>query len=543
MGIVNAIDITPQQRKIIKSLLMRHIPGVSVWAYGSRVKWTSRPDSDLDLIAFSAPEQRGKISALKEAFEESSLPFRVDLLVWDEVPEDFRQNILGSYLVLVEKATDKPGKMAEIKDWSVQPLEDCMSAIIDYRGKTPNKTTSGVPLVTAKVVKGGRIQKPDEFIAVKDFDAWMRRGMPQPGDVVMTTEAPLGEIAQLGAERVALAQRLITLRGKPDILNNTFLKFLMLSSDIQEQLVSRATGTTVLGIKQSELRKISLTLPPHHEQLAIAEILGTLDEKIELNRRTNETLEAMARDIFKDWFVDFGPTRAKMEGLEPYLAADLWSLFPDRLDDEGKPEGWEITPIAELIEIIGGGTPKTSVAEFWNGDIPWFSVVDAPSPSDVFVIGTEKHITESGLNSSSTRLLPVGATIITARGTVGKLACVGVPMTMNQSCYAIAGKPPYGPYFTYFGLKGAIQDLQANTHGSVFDTITRATFNAVGSVRPNDKVAQAFDDTVNPLMAGILSNLRENQALAQTRDLLLPKLLSGEVRVREAEKLLKESGV
>ncbi|MDD5713140.1 MAG: restriction endonuclease subunit S, partial [Smithellaceae bacterium] len=184
-----------------------------------------------------------------------------------------------------------------------------MAAIIDYRGKTPTKTSFGIPLITAKVVKGGRIETPDEFIAVDDYELWMRRGIPKAGDVVITTEAPLGEVAQLGAERVALAQRLITLRGKDGLLDNRFLKFLMQSENVQDQLRSRASGTTVLGIKQSELRKILLTLPPIEEQQAIAHILGTLDDKIELNRRMNETLEDMARALFKSWFVDFDPVR------------------------------------------------------------------------------------------------------------------------------------------------------------------------------------------------------------------------------------------
>ena len=202
-------------------------------------------------------------------------------------------------------------------EWRALPLEDCMEAVIDYRGKTPEKTTFGVPLITAKVVKDGRIETPNEFIAIDDYEAWMRRGMPKAGDVVITTEAPLGEVAQLGTERVALAQRLIALRGKSGTLDNGFLKFLMQSENVQDQLRSRASGTTVLGIKQSELRKISLTIPPFPEQRAIAHILGTLDDKIELNRRMNETLETMARALFKSWFVDFDPVRAKMRHPSP----------------------------------------------------------------------------------------------------------------------------------------------------------------------------------------------------------------------------------
>ena len=192
-------------------------------------------------------------------------------------------------------------------EWAIYKLEDCMDAIIDYRGKSPKKTTSGVPLITAKIIKDGRILPTQEYIAEEDYDSWMRRGIPQPGDIVLTTEAPLGEIAQLGFEKVALAQRVITLRGKEGLLDNRFLKYLMLSHPIQARLRARASGTTVQGIKQRELRQIELSFPEITVQKRIAHILGTLDDKIELNRRMNRTLEKMAAAIFKSWFIDFDP--------------------------------------------------------------------------------------------------------------------------------------------------------------------------------------------------------------------------------------------
>jgi type I restriction enzyme S subunit len=198
--------------------------------------------------------------------------------------------------------------------WEAKPLENCVSAIIDYRGKSPRKTSAGVPLITAKIVKDGRIEPPTEFIADADYDAWMRRGLPESGDVLITTEAPLGEVAQLDDTKVALAQRLILLRGDPARLQNDYLKYALQSSFIQSQLKARSTGTTVLGIRQSELRKVILPLPPPGEQRRIADTLGALDDKIELNRRINNTLEAIARAIFKSWFVDFDPVRKKMEG-------------------------------------------------------------------------------------------------------------------------------------------------------------------------------------------------------------------------------------
>lgn len=270
-------------------------------------------------------------------------------------------------------------------------------------------------------------------------------------------------------------------------------------------------------------------------------MLGSLDDKIELNRQTNETLEAMARAIFKDWFVDFGPTRAKMEGRAPYLTPDIWSLFPDRLDDEGKPEGWSTAPLTHFFEIVGGGTPTTSEASYWGGTIPWFSVGDTPTGSDTFVFDTEKSISDKGLQNSSARLLEVGDTIISARGTVGNLAMAGRPMTFNQSCYGLKATNGYGPCFVFLSAKHMVTKLQSLAHGSVFSTITRQTFESVHLPAPGSKIANQFELATSVLFERIRGNVAESQTLAATRDLLLPKLMSGEVRVKDAEKRFGEA--
>lgn len=542
-----AIDITKEQRKTLLALLRRFIPGVAVWAYGSRVKWTARPNSDLDLVAFTTPAQSPLVSELKEALAESDLPFLVDFHVWDEVPERFHEIIRKEYVVLQEEKQPENGS-GMASDWKTMPLENCMAAIIDYRGKSPAKTTFGVPLVTAKIVKGGRIEQPEEFIAEADYIEWMRRGMPVPGDIVMTTEAPLGEVAQLDGRKVALAQRVITLRGKADVLDNTFLKFLLQSNPVQEELRSRGTGTTVIGIRQSELRKVSLTLPPFPEQKAIAHILGTLDDKIELNRRMNATLETMARALFQSWFVDFDPVRAKLDTPSPASGSGDWgegtlgitpeiaALFPAHFQDSllgHIPQGWEVCPLADKIELFSGGTPKTGEPDYWGGDIPWFSVKDAPTETDVWVIHTEKSVTELGISKSASQILPEKTTIITARGTVGKLALTGAPMAMNQSCYGVRGITGYGDFFTYYSLRAATAQLKQHTHGTVFDTITRQTFETLHCIFPPPKLTVAFDHIVEPMLEQIRANLQQSRTLAAMRDALLPKLLSGEMRVLE----------
>ncbi len=303
---------------------------------------------------------------------------------------------------------------------------------------------------------------------------------------------------------------------------------------------SQGTATKFLTIKI--LSSLSIPLPPLSEQLTIAHILGTLDDKIELNRWMNETLEAMALAIFKSWFVDFDPVRAKAEGRDTGLPKEIADLFPDSFEDTelGEvPRGWLVKAFTDTIEVLGGGTPKTSMLEYWNGDIPWFSVVDAPSDFDIWVVDTEKKITQLGVNNSSTRILSTGTTIISARGTVGKVALVGVSMAMNQSCYGLKGKYEDKDFFTYFSTRALVSDLQQKSHGSVFNTITKDTLKGVNVVLPPSHIIQSFERRVAPILWRIRENVFESRTLAELRDTLLPKLISGKLRVNEAEKLVR----
>ena len=290
----------------------------------------------------------------------------------------------------------------------------------------------------------------------------------------------------------------------------------------------------VPGVNRNHLHEAEVHIPTDlGEQRAIAHILGTLDDKIDINRQMNRALEEMALAIFHDWFVHFGPIRAKLEGHEPYLPQELWDLFPCRLVDSElgeTPEGWEVGVLDDAVEILSGGTPRTSVSDYWDGDIPWYTAKDAPASSDIFVLTTERSITQAGIDNSSTKVLPAGTTVITARGTVGRLACLGIPMAMNQTCYGIRGVPGYPDYFTYWNVRNTVNGLQARTHGTIFDTITRVTFKIAEIVLPPLNLSQAFDAFVDPLMNRILGNLNESLYLETERNVMLPKLVSGEVR-------------
>ncbi len=375
----------------------------------------------------------------------------------------------------------------------------------------------------------------------------------KPGDIllIMTCQTAGGEILGIPGRipddgRIYLHNQRL---GKVDILvpakvDAGFLYWLFRSSGFNRELAATASGTKILHTSPGRIEAYRFRLPSLPEQRAIASILGSLDDKIELNQRMNATLEEMARAIFHAWFVDFEPVRAKAEGRTPQSADDATAaLFPDAFEVvEGRevPRGWDVSAFDTIIELIGGGTPRTTEPEYWGGEIPWFSVVDAPADSDVFVLKTEKTITQRGLAESSARILPVGTSIISARGTVGKCALVGTPMAMNQSCYGVRGKDDRGAYFTYFSLRLMVDDLRRMTHGAVFDTITRDTFKVAKMVIPPVELSKCFDKATDTLLAHIRSNQIQFQTLVTLRDALLTKLLSGELRVHEAERLVEE---
>jgi type I restriction enzyme S subunit len=344
------------------------------------------------------------------------------------------------------------------------------------------------------------------------------------------------------------------------IENNSPLFLYYLLKDLNLNNWREGSGQPL--INQTILKNINVAVPSPIEQKAIAHILGSLDDKIELNRQMNETLEAMAQALFKSWFVDFDPVidnalaagkpipdelseRAEQRKAVQYGDNQaVRALFPDEFvltEEMGWiPKGWEVRSLGTLIELTGGGTPKTTVDEYWNGDIPWFSVVDAPSKSDVFVLDTEKHVTRLGVENSSTKILPIGTTIISARGTVGKCAMVSRPTAMNQSCYGVNGKDGIANIFVYFSVLINVSELQNKGHGSVFNTITGNTFNSINMPFSDKKLTIEFDKRANPLFEKILANNIQRVSLSKVRDTLLPKLLSGELRIPDAAALVED---
>lgn len=432
--------------------------------------------------------------------------------------------------------------------WLETTLGEVCIGIFDGPHATPKKTQSGPLFLGISSLANGRLLLSDtEHLSEADFTKWTRRVAPQPDDVVFSYETRLGEAALIPEGlRCCLGRRLALMRPDKTKIEPRFLLYYYLSPTFQDFLRSRTNpGSTVDRILLTEVPSYPILLPPLEEQHAIAGTLGALDDKIELNRQMNRTLEAMARAIFTSWFVDFDPVTAKAAGGQPVgLDAGTITLFPDRFVDSDLghiPAGWRVGPFSDMVNIHGGGTPKTDVPEYWGGDIPWFSVVDTPGPGDVFVLWTKKTISQKGLDESAAQLLEPGTAIITARGTVGNVVVVGVPMAMNQSCYALSGKPGYGAYYVYYSSLELVDELRQMAHGSVFDTIIRSTFDGIKVVIPPPQLASRFHSQVAPLLERIRSNLKESDRLTAVRDALLPKLLSGEIRVRDGKKVAEQA--
>lgn len=407
-------------------------------------------------------------------------------------------------------------------EWPELTLEECLDALIDYRGKTPTKTESGIPLVTAKVIKGGRIETPTEFIAPEEYDSWMRRGIPATGDVVLTTEAPLGEVAQLGSEKVALAQRVITLRGKKDFLDNTYLLYLFMTEEMQDQLKARATGTTVLGIKQSELRKVMIKAPPLVVQRSAANALKNLDDRIALLRETNATLEAIAQALFKSWFVDFDPVHAKARGEPPQGMDDATAaLFPDSFEESELgmiPKGWKVGELQDLLVLQRGF------------DLPASKRVDGEFPL----------VAASGPNGTHNIAMARAPGIVTGRsGVLGKVFLVLEDYWPLNTTLWVKEFKRATPSYAYEIMRRL--DFASFNAGSAVPTLNRNHVHSLKYLLPPSDLIQAFESIAIFQHQRAFANSKQAQTLAQLRDTLLPKLISGQLRLPEAEVMLEDA--
>jgi len=303
-----------------------------------------------------------------------------------------------------------------------------------------------------------------------------------------------------------------------DRLDYQFLKYVLVSE--RESFLRFASGTTHQTIYFPEVKAFHVCLPPVCVQRRIASILAAYDDLIENNLRRIKILEEMAQNLYREWFVNF-----RFPGHENVKMVD---------SELGKvPEGWRRVPFTDIAEVLSGGTPKTKVAEYWDGTIPFFAPKDAPNA--FYVTSTEKSITDLGLQKCNSKLYPKNTVFITARGTVGKVILPAFDMAMNQSCYALRGKDGISQFFLFLTTLWQVDYLKKNTGGATFDTIVVDTFRRMKVLNPDASLIADFSSQVEPMFALILNLLSNNITLRKTRDLLLPKLISGELDVSDLD--------
>jgi len=411
--------------------------------------------------------------------------------------------------------------------WTNSPLNEVVSDFIDYRGKTPQKTMSGIPLITAKVVKDGRVFQTKEYIAEDDYDAWMRRGIPRQGDVILTTEAPLGEVAFIPDGKIALAQRIITLRGKEGRLDNRYLKYSLQSPMMQYRLVARESGSTVSGIKSSELKITDLLHPEDfNEQQSIAAVLGSLDDKIELLREQNETLEALAQTLFKRWFIDFN---FPDENGNPYKD-NGGKMIPSELGEI--PEGWKVDCVSSHVDTISETFPLKEREEviFLNtGDIQNGKFLHASyTPAKELPGQAKKSIKRGDILFSEIR---------PENHRHAYVSFDSPDYVVSTKLMVLRKTSGLDSVFTYFFMrqKSSIDHLQmmADSRSGTFPQITYSTLNTLLLATPKDLgVAKLFTELIlKPFFEKQQTNTQQIQTLTQLRDTLLPKLMKGEIRI------------
>ena len=418
--------------------------------------------------------------------------------------------------------------------WPEVSLEEVSKEItVGHVGPMADQyVVDGIPFLRSLNVEPFRISQDDLKFIDASFHHRLRKSTLKPGDVVIVRTGKPGACAVIPDWlQDANCSDLVIVRCNSRV-RPAFASY-MVNSVAAHHIDAHLVGAVQQHFNVGSARTIRFGLPSLKEQDAIIAILGALDDKIDLNHRMNETLEAMARAIFKDWFVNFGPTRVRREGESIHLTSDILSRFPDRLDDEGKPAGWRLSRLGDEVKTVLGGTPSRAEVSYWGGDIPW---INSGKANEFRIVTPSEFITQAGLASSNTKLLPPRTTVIAITGaTLGQVSLTEIATCANQSIVGVIGTDTLPGEFIYCWIKENIDRLIASQTGGAQQHINKQDVNELPTLIPTPAVMQSYIATVRPLFEKIKIGCLESLTLSATRNFLLPKLISGEVRVKEAE--------
>ena len=498
-----SLDLRPDHWDIVRGILRRHVPGRKVLAFGSRATWTAKEYSDLDLAVLGdKPLPLDVASALAESFVESDLPFKVDVVDWASTSESFRKVIERDYVVLVEKE-----ERGGVDEWREARWGDI--AILEY----------------GRALRGyNAAQGPFRVFGTNGPIGWHDEALCEHEGVIVGRKGAYRGIHYSPAPFFAIDTAFYL---KPKVeMDVRWAYYTLLTQDIN----GMDSGSAIPSTSREEFYGLPVSVPPLPEQRAIAHTLGTLDDKIELNRRMNETLEAMARALFKSWFFDFDPVRAKMEGRDTGLPKHISDLFPDRLVDSELgdiPEGWQYGTIHDIASLNPESWSATNRPEE-------LIYVDLANTKWGYIESVRTFLWDKA-PSRARRVLRKGDTIIaTVRPGNGSFALIDEDGLTGSTGFTVL-RPHETTDRELVWCAGTssenIDRLSYLADGGAYPAIRPDAVGATPVVLVAPATRKAFSRLVYPLLDKIEANKRESRVLAALRDTLLPKLMSGELRV------------
>ena len=526
------IDLSPAHLAIVERILAEHVPGCEVRAFGSRATWNAKDYSDLDLaVVGEGPLPRGAVGRLKEAFEESRLPMRVDVVDWHSIADGFRELIAADCVVVQET----PGRTGSPTVALGEAVELTLSSV-DKKSKSDEH-----PVLLCNytdVYNNDFIYADMDFMPATATDREIARCSLHEGDVIITKDSEAHDdigvpaLVRETAPNLLCGYHLAILRPKPQV-DGKYLFYALKTREAQQQFHAYANGVTRFGLRKADIGLVEFPLPPLEEQRAIARVLGALDDKIELNRRMSETLEGMARALFRSWFVDFDPVCAKAEGRPSGLPPDLDALFPASFEESelGEiPAGWEVTTLGEVIEV----NPPRQIR---RGDVATHVEMAAlPTSGPHVAYWTERAFTSGSRFARGDTLLAR----ITPSLENGKTAFVdflddGETGWGSTEFIVLRPKSPWPREIAYMMAR----EPDFREHAIVNMTGTsgrqRVPVEAVATYPiavPPEGVAEAYGRLARPSFERSTHLRDESRDLAEQRDALLPQLVSGELRAR-----------
>lgn len=385
-----------------------------------------------------------------------------------------------------------------------KPFGKLLKKVVDNRGRSCPTAETGIPLIATNCIKNENLYPVFEkvrYVSKETFETWFR-GHPEPDDIIFVNKGTPGRVCLVpNPLNFCIAQDMVAVRADEKKIYPKYLFAALRSSNIQGEIENLHVGSLIPHFKKSDFNDLKIPIPENSVQKFIGDLYFKLSQKIDLLNRQNKTLEQLAETLFRQWFV------------------------------EEAEESWEAGKLDDVISVKGGTTPSTTKPEYWNGNINWTSPRDLSNNKSIFLFDTERKISELGLKEIGSGLLPVGTVLLSSRAPIGYLTITEIPVAINQGYIAIICDKLVSNYFIFLWCRANMPDIENAGNGSVFQEISKSTFRTLAFLIPPKEKLKMFDKDVEPVFKKIKSNTIQIKTLTHLRDTLLPKLMSGEVKI------------